>query len=125
MTNAVSSGISIHFRLTGANYVTVSACTSSTTAMGIAFRMALPNRRFHRHIGVYANHFFAPDGRPMGKDEWTARQHEWLPTDEDRAHVKRVQTPVSTHDQMAHWIAPPHAGIKGLPWQYEYVKRAV
>ena len=39
MTNAISSQLSLHFRLTGSNYTTVSACTSSTIAIGIAFRM--------------------------------------------------------------------------------------
>ncbi|MEM7355873.1 MAG: beta-ketoacyl-[acyl-carrier-protein] synthase family protein [Acidobacteriota bacterium] len=38
MYNAISSGLSIHFRLTGANYMVVSACTSSTNAIGAAFR---------------------------------------------------------------------------------------
>jgi 3-oxoacyl-[acyl-carrier-protein] synthase II len=39
MANAISGRISMHFRLTGPNYVIVSACTSSTVAMGLAFRM--------------------------------------------------------------------------------------
>ncbi len=39
MYNAISSGLSIHFRLTGANYMVVSACTSATNAIGTAFRM--------------------------------------------------------------------------------------
>ena len=39
MDNSISGGISIHFRLTGANYVVISACTSSTNAMGTAYRM--------------------------------------------------------------------------------------
>jgi hypothetical protein len=39
MANAISSQLSLHFRLTGSNYMTVSACTSSTIAIGIAFRM--------------------------------------------------------------------------------------
>ncbi len=39
MANALSAGISIQFRLTGANYTVVSACTSSTNAIGIGFRM--------------------------------------------------------------------------------------
>lgn len=38
MYNAISSGLSIHFRLTGANYMVVSACTSGTNAIGVAFR---------------------------------------------------------------------------------------
>ena len=39
MANAISAQISMKFRLTGANYVVVSACSSSTNAIGIAFRM--------------------------------------------------------------------------------------
>ncbi len=38
MYNAISSGLSIHFRLTGANFMVVSACTSGTNAIGTAFR---------------------------------------------------------------------------------------
>jgi 3-oxoacyl-[acyl-carrier-protein] synthase II len=38
MYNAISAGISIHFKLTGANFVVVSACTSATNAIGTAFR---------------------------------------------------------------------------------------
>ena len=41
MANAISAQISMRFRLTGPNYVTVCACTSSTTAIGIAYRMIL------------------------------------------------------------------------------------
>lgn len=39
MANAIASQLSIRFKLTGANYVLISACSSSTTAIGIAFRM--------------------------------------------------------------------------------------
>ena len=39
MANAVCSQIAIRYRLTGPNYVVTAACTSSTTAIGIAFRM--------------------------------------------------------------------------------------
>ena len=38
MYNAISSGLSIQFRLTGANFMVVSACTSATNAIGDAFR---------------------------------------------------------------------------------------
>ncbi len=38
MYNAISSGLSIQFRLTGANFMVVSACTSATNAIGTAFR---------------------------------------------------------------------------------------
>jgi 3-oxoacyl-[acyl-carrier-protein] synthase II len=36
--SAAPSQISMRYKLTGANYVVMSACSSSTTAMGIAFR---------------------------------------------------------------------------------------
>ncbi len=39
MYNALSAGVSLQFRLTGTNYVIVSACTSATNAIGTAFRM--------------------------------------------------------------------------------------
>lgn len=39
MYNAVSAGISLQFKLTGTNYMIVSACTSATNAIGTAFRM--------------------------------------------------------------------------------------
>ncbi|MCR9245409.1 MAG: beta-ketoacyl-[acyl-carrier-protein] synthase family protein [bacterium] len=39
MGNALSSGVSMHYRLTGTNQVVVSACTSSTNAIGNGFRM--------------------------------------------------------------------------------------
>jgi 3-oxoacyl-[acyl-carrier-protein] synthase II len=39
MANMISAGISIQYQLTGSNYVIVSACTSSTNALGVAFRM--------------------------------------------------------------------------------------
>ncbi len=38
MYNAISSGLSLHFRLTGANFMVVSACTSATNAIGTAYR---------------------------------------------------------------------------------------
>lgn len=38
MYNAISAGLSIHFGLTGPNYMIVSACTSATNAIGTAFR---------------------------------------------------------------------------------------
>jgi 3-oxoacyl-(acyl-carrier-protein) synthase len=39
MASSLSAHISIHFRLTGPNYVIASACTSATNAIGIGFRM--------------------------------------------------------------------------------------
>ena len=39
MANSISAQVSMRFRLTGANYVIVAACTSAADAMGTAFRM--------------------------------------------------------------------------------------
>ena len=39
MYNAISGGVSMQFKLTGSNYVVVSACNSAANAMGTAFRM--------------------------------------------------------------------------------------
>lgn len=39
MANSISAGVSIHFRLQGTNQVIVSACTSSTNAIGQGFRL--------------------------------------------------------------------------------------
>jgi len=39
MLNVISAQISMQFALTGPNYVTVSACSGATNAIGIAFRM--------------------------------------------------------------------------------------
>jgi len=39
MMNAISSQVSMRFRLTGPNYVVVSACASSTVAIGMGYRM--------------------------------------------------------------------------------------
>lgn len=39
MANAISSQLSMRFHLTGPNYVVIAACTSSTNAIGIAYRM--------------------------------------------------------------------------------------
>jgi 3-oxoacyl-[acyl-carrier-protein] synthase II len=39
MVNSISSGVSIEFRLLGTNQTIVSACTSATNAIGLAFRM--------------------------------------------------------------------------------------
>lgn len=39
MANVVSSQVSMRYRLTGSNYVIISACSSGTNAIGTAFRM--------------------------------------------------------------------------------------
>jgi benzoyl-CoA 2,3-dioxygenase component B len=88
----------------------------------IDFELKLPSNRFHRQIGIYADHCFTPDGAPIDRAAWEARRSEWLPTAEDEAFVKSLMQPVHEPGRMAGWIAPPAKGINGLPGAFEYVK---
>jgi benzoyl-CoA 2,3-dioxygenase component B len=89
---------------------------------GLSFRFALPAKRFYRHIGLYAGLPFDPEGRPMAREEWERRRTEWLPGEADRAYVAALQKQVREPGQIAHWISKPPRGIKGLPFEYEYVR---
>ena len=83
----------------------------------------LPNNRFHRRQGIYADAFFTPDGDPITADEFNRRRADWLPTDEDRTYVNSLMTQsVPKPGQMANWIAPPRKGINNLPSDFEYVR---
>lgn len=59
MANVVSSQISMKLRLTGPNYVIVSACSSSTNAIGISSRM-IRDGHAERVLCGGADTFFAP-----------------------------------------------------------------
>jgi benzoyl-CoA 2,3-epoxidase subunit B len=89
---------------------------------GIDFRLSLPHRGFHRAIGGFAEVKVSPDGRVVSEAEWDARHREWLPTDEDRAFVQSVMTPVTEPGQFAGWIAPPARGVNGQPLDFGYVR---
>jgi len=97
----------------------------SIEAAGLAFRLKLPSRRFHRNIGPFAGQPVTPDGELVDRATHEARKGSWLPTEADRAYIISLQKPVYTPGQMAHWIAPPAKGINGQAADYEYVKRAV
>jgi len=93
-------------------------------AHGIPFQLTLPSRRFHRHIGIYADVHTDVSGAILTKDEFEARKSAWLPTDADKAFVQSLmQAPIYDPKQMANWIAAPKQGIKGRPVDYEYVRR--
>jgi benzoyl-CoA 2,3-epoxidase subunit B len=57
----------------------------------ISARLRPPSKRFYRHIGLYADLPFDPDGRLLDKAEWQRRRGEWLPTEKDRAYVATLQ----------------------------------
>jgi benzoyl-CoA 2,3-dioxygenase component B len=90
---------------------------------GIPERLVLPSKRFYRHIGLYADLPFAPDGSLLSsRPEWDKRSGEWLPTPDDKAYVASLQKAVTGPGQIAHWIGKPARGIKGLPFDFEYVR---
>ena len=89
---------------------------------GIGFELRLPSKRFYRHIGLYADMPFDPEGRPVSREEWDGRREAWLPSDADRAYVATLQKPVYEVGKIANWIARPARGIKGQPFEYEYVR---
>ena len=89
---------------------------------GIAFRFALPSKRFHRHIGLYANMPFSPDGRLLPQSEYDRNKDKWIPSEADRDYVRSLMQPVTEPGKIANWLGKPKSGIKGLPFEYEYVR---
>jgi benzoyl-CoA 2,3-dioxygenase component B len=92
-------------------------------SFGVPFELKLPSRRFHRHIGVYADMCTTPEGEPVSKDAFAARRNDWLPTEGDRAYLRSIMgKPIYDPRQMANWIAPPKQGIRGRAVDFEYVR---
>ncbi len=98
---------------------------------GLSERLRLPSKRFYRHIGIYADMPFDPEGHWVGapdsarraaNGDWARQRDHWLPTEADRAHVASLQRPVREAGKIASWLSPPSRGIKGLPFEYEYVR---
>jgi len=91
-------------------------------AEGVDDTLALPSTRFHRHVGEYAGHFFDTRGELIDEAGFEHRRDEWLPTLADREYVRSLMHPVTEPGKIANWIAPPAAGIKGKPFEFEYVR---
>jgi benzoyl-CoA 2,3-epoxidase subunit B len=89
---------------------------------GVQERLYLPSTRFHRHVGEYAGHSFDVQGNLIAAEEFEQRRAEWLPTIEDREYVRSLMHPVTEPGKIANWVAPPAQGIKGLPFEFEYVR---
>jgi benzoyl-CoA 2,3-dioxygenase component B len=89
---------------------------------GLPHRLNVPHKAFHRQIGALAGVRVSPDGRVVGKDEWLARQNEWLATPEDRAFVASLMGRVTEPGRFANWIAPPAVSINRQPADFEYVR---
>ncbi len=94
---------------------------------GVDFELTLPHKCFHRQIGTFAmgtasDVHVSPDGRIVSDAEWTRHSTDWLPTDEDHAHIQSLMIRVTEPGKMASWIAPPARGIDNKPAGFEYVK---
>jgi benzoyl-CoA 2,3-dioxygenase component B len=88
----------------------------------LPYSLKLPSRRFHREVGIYANHPFAPDGTLVPEEEWQRRRDEWIPSESDRGYVKSLMGGVYERGRIANWISPPERGINGNPFEFEYVR---
>jgi benzoyl-CoA 2,3-dioxygenase component B len=91
---------------------------------GIAFRFRLPHVAFNRRIGEFAAIHADLDGNQLSSEEWQRRQDEFLPSIEDNLFIESLMRPVTEPGGFASWIAPPRAGVDGLPGNFEYVKLA-
>jgi benzoyl-CoA 2,3-dioxygenase component B len=89
---------------------------------GLSERLFLANTRFHRHVGEYSGHSFDSEGNLISAAEFERRKTDWLPTIEDREYVRNLMHPVTEQGKIANWIAPPSAGVKGKPFDFEYVR---
>jgi len=89
---------------------------------GLSERLFLPSTRFHRHLGEYAGHHFDIEGKLISAQEFEQHRAEWLPTLEDREYVRSLMHPVIEPGKIANWLAPPATGIKGKPFEFEYVR---
>jgi benzoyl-CoA 2,3-dioxygenase component B len=89
---------------------------------GIDFELTLPHRAFHRGIGTFANIKATPGGKIITEAEWDRHHADWLPTEDDKAHVVSLMQAVTEPGRMASWIAPPAKGINGQPREFEYVR---
>jgi benzoyl-CoA 2,3-dioxygenase component B len=92
------------------------------TDEGRSEKLYLPNIRFHRHVGEYAGHHFDVEGNLIRSEEFASKKSEWLPAVEDREYVGSLMKQVTEVGKIANWIAPPTSGIKGKPFEFEYVR---
>lgn len=89
---------------------------------GIDTRLTLPNRRFQRHQGIYADFDFNPEGDLITKEELEANTSTWLLNDEDNQYLSTIMAQVVEPGKMANWVAPPARGINSQPIDFEYVR---
>lgn len=79
----------------------------------------LPDPRFHRRIGVFSGAHFDLKGRRLSEEQCQTRRDEFLPSEKDQAYVRNLMAPVLEPGKIAHRIAKPSHGIRGLPFEFE------
>jgi benzoyl-CoA 2,3-epoxidase subunit B len=89
---------------------------------GLEFRLTVPHKGFNRQIGALAGLKIAPDGRVLNPADWHAQVPYWLPTEEDRLHVRSLMGRVTEPGQFANWIAPPEKGVNKMAGDFEYIR---
>ena len=88
----------------------------------VDFEFKLPNRRFHRKVGMWSEARFDTHGNMLTEAEWDRMKDNWVPTEEDKGYVRSLMKPCYEHGKVANWIAPPLKGINDKPFEFEYVK---
>jgi len=63
-----------------------------------------------------------PTGKAYNKEQWEERRHEFLPDNSDTAYVRNLMVRVMEAGGVANWIAKPTQGIRGLPFEFVYVR---
>src|SRR5260221_5803223 len=92
-------------------------------AHGMSDRLRLPDRKFHRGIGMYAGFHFDPNGVPLSAEQWERRKYDWLPSPADTEYLLSIMDkPVYEPGKFANYIAPPRRGINHQPIEFEYVR---
>ncbi len=89
---------------------------------GVATRLSVPHKAFHRNIGALSGVKVSPEGRILSDAEWLANEGKWLPTREDRAYVASLMGRVVEPGKFANWIAPPAIGINRQAPDFEYIR---
>jgi benzoyl-CoA 2,3-dioxygenase component B len=91
---------------------------------GIAFRLNVPHKAFHRNIGALARIKLSPSGELLSEAQWSAQVDQWLPSAQDRAFVASLMGRVTEPGKFANWIAPPAMGINRQAVDFDYVRFA-
>jgi benzoyl-CoA 2,3-dioxygenase component B len=89
---------------------------------GIALRLVVPHKAFHRRIGPLAAANIDPQGNVVSAEQWAANADRWLPSAADRAFVASLMGRVAEPGKFANWIAPPARGINNQPVDFAYVR---